>query len=1031
VAEEAGQGALLSAVRGPWTGGYTSTVPSFMARPDQLWGSPTGSDTNSSRNVFIDPFTGGVSRRSGCDILIDTVDGNWAEVTGLLNAKWGAKARKMIAIDSTTLTNTYPTLACLYSEDTNASFPTADSGFPGTLWVNDNGTRYSLLSEFTNNTNYSNAPSSHASASGYTFKMTPICIDSGDGVYNRGQLTGTASTDKFMQQYLCCGSRSALATQNWVYFPNLRATPWRWNKAVNISGTEILRGFPTGAFPPLFGPLATTPSASTSNTSWSDGDTFYLSVIFQFEDGSWSLPFIPRATNTILTSGNGLVTVGTIGGTSKYQYLTYSNVAIGPQGTVARAIVRSEKQTRTATTDNITVSPLDLRVIGVLRNNTQTSYVDYAGNDSSLLEDDDVVRFDYMLPRRARYIGTGDQRAIIGYTLPNTGAIMLAPVSSSSNTSYDFNTADDAGAIFSSSHAYYVRITSTDLELRCGNESSARDTTAVTGNTKLFSLATYDTVEKMVDVINTTVIADVCNKWKAQLAPGIDPTMPTASLTKTTMDIACTTTDASTTVTSAALFGPVGVGMKVAGTSITAGTYVVSKASASSLTLSTAAANPGAGAVTLTFYQSTGDADAVTGATYGYMRAFNPAWPLLLHMKPSAFPDYATPDKTSIYFSVSSPGAATAGVSLAPNNFVVGNRRITHSSPRSNMPRCCMGIVDIEGAAIVAFNDGIHMFANQRGANTGDDFDYRMFSVNDTRGCISYLGLIAGNGWAAYPTTQGIVVTDKNRREFVISGDIFNSSDDTGDLAYEIKTSGAAASGDLDDQYFSMAVMGSKLVVAVRANPANSFDARVLSYDFSPGVDASGVEELLNPETKVAYIWNPPTVFNVGTLSGMSPIGAMGSIRNTLGRVDYIAYDTNYGTGDGRIDRINTGALDNNVAGGQGSLTFVAYAVTAPVVPSDYMSLSPQTVEATHIRANSNGTVQMLFANDQVPTFNTTYPRLLATNALKVQYQKQVLPIDQTQRGKTDMLWMQWYCDQNVTSSRLWRLVLRYAELEN
>jgi len=496
------------------------------------------------------------------------------------------------------------------------------------------------------------------------------------------------------------------------------------------------------------------------------------------------------------------------------------------------------------------------------------------------------------------------------------------------------------------------------------------------------------------------------------------------------MDIACTTTDASTTVTSAALFGPVGVGMKVAGTSITAGTYVVSKASASSITISTAAANPGAGAVTLTFYQSTGDADAVTGATYGYMRAFNPAWPLLLHMKPSAFPDYSTPDKTSIYFSVSSPGAATAGVSLAPNNFVVGNRRITHSSPRSNMPRCCMGIVDIEGAAIVAFNDGIHMFANQRGANTGDDFDYRMFSVNDTRGCISYLGLMAGNGWAAYPTTQGIVVTDKNRREFVISGDIFNSSDNTGDLAYEIKKSSAAASADLDDQYFSMAVMGSKLVVAVRTDPSTnsgSPEGRVLSYDFSPGVDASGVEELLNPETKVAYIWNPPAIFNVAT--GATPISAMGSIRESTGRTDYIAYDTNGGTGDGRMDVINTNSSDN-------AQQYIVYAVTAPVVPSDYMSLSPQAVEATHLRRNSNGSVQIDFANDQVPNFSVTVPptgwaRALATIAAKTQYQKQVLPIDQAQRGKTDMFWMQWDCNQNVSTSRLWRLVLRYTELEN
>jgi hypothetical protein len=110
--------------------------------------------------------------------------------------------------------------------------------------------------------------------------------------------------------------------------------------------------------------------------------------------------------------------------------------------------------------------------------------------------------------------------------------------------------------------------------------------------------------------------------------------------------------------------------------------------------------------------------------------------------------------------------------------------------------------------------------------------------------------------------------------------------------------------------------------------------------------------------------------------------------------------------------------------------------VTSPVVPSDYMSLSPQSVEATHLRRNSNGTVQINFANDQVPNFSVTVPptgyaRALATIAAKTQYQKQVLPIDQAQRGKTDMFWLQWYCDQNVSTSRLWRLVLRYTELES
>ena len=40
--------------------------------------------------------------------------------------------------------------------------------------------------------------------------------------------------------------------------------------------------------------------------------------------------------------------------------------------------------------------------------------------------------------------------------------------------------------------------------------------------------------------------------------------------------------------------------------------------------------------------------------------------------------------------------------------------------------------------------------------------------------------------------------------------------------------------------------------------------------------------------------------------------------------------------------------------------------------------------------------------------------------------------IDQKQRGKTDMFWAQWYCDDlAVDTSKLWRLVLEYGEVES
>jgi len=1039
--------ASLTATRGPWKGGYTSSKVQFLASPDQLTGSPDGSDTNSSRDCVIDPVTGGVSRRSGVTILNDTVDVNKAEVAGILDFVPinSLKTRKLFAIDSPSLDNGYPTLAGLFGEDSNhnpaSGFPTTDIGTPATIWLNSTNSaavaggntlkNYSLLSEFANGVTYSNSPSTKATAADYRLRVVPIWYESGDGVYNRGALTGTAGTDKFNQKLLACGSRGGLQTQNWYYSPNLRATPWRWNKQFNESstvGTSTVRIYPTGPLPPLWPFDVAVGTLSANDSSWSAGDTFFISVVFQFEDGSYSAPFIPRAINATLTNGLGFVTVGTIASGSKYKYLSYTNIPLGPEGTVARILLRTPKQNRTAVTDAVTVSPLDLRVLGVLRNNTQDDYDDYAGDDNSLLEDEDVVRVDYTMPRRARYIGTGDQRVLISYTLPNTAAILLAPTGVT--TAHDRNNPDTSDNCYSATGSY-VRITSTQLELHY-NGGAAAPNFGGGGNAKAFVFATYDTLDKLVDAINATVVGDNCKAWSAQLAPGTDGTMPSSSLTLTTMDVAVTGTSTTTLAGTASAIAPIGVGMKVGGTNIVAGSYVQSK-TPTTVTISTA--TTGAPGATTTFYSCTGDTESISGGTQGYIRAFSSTFPLLLHMKPSAFPGYATPDKSSVYFTVSSPGAATSGISLAPNSWLAGNRRLPHASPRQLHARSCTGIVDIEGAAIVAYSDGIHMFANQRGANSGEDFDYRLFTVNDTRGCISYLGLTAGNGWAAYPTPEGIVITDKNRREFVISGDIYNASDGTGDLTYEIGKSAASVASDSDDQHFSMAVRGSKLVVGVRGSA--TVKARFLEYDFSPGIEASGVEELLNPETKKSYIWSPPAIYNNDAAAGncITP-GAMGSIRNASGRIDYISYDTLASGLGGRIDSLNATFTDNGYIG------YTTDAVVAPFVSADFKLLVPQRIEATHrTQEGAFNATYLQFANDQIPTFNATLQRLLKRpnfqfpNTSHTMFQRQIIPIDQTQRSKTDCFWVKWtlttFPSGSFIPDRIWQLVLQYDELEN
>lgn len=1018
--------ANLAVDRGPWKGGYSDSVPPFMAKPDQLVGLQ-GVPYNGSRDAVIDPYTGGVGRRFGCATLNDTVV-NGAEVSGLLNDKWSARCRKLFAIDSPSISDGYPTLAALYGNDT---------GKRGTIYINATETgatnnalkNYSLLEEFRYGAPaYTNLASTTGS-SNYRMKVVPMFYDSGLGLYNRGSTDWSSvggTYNRLRQQILCAGSRSVLQTQNWLYAPNLYGTPWRWNKRFNYdesSTSQDVRIFPTGAWSPLFPPQLDTLPTAINGSTWVEGDTFYVSVVFQFEDGSYSMPCLPRPIQgSLLTSGLGLVTVGTITATptNKYPYLRYKNIPIGPEGTVARILLRTPKQNRTAVTDTITVSPLDLRVLGVLRNNTQTTYDDYNGDDNSLLEDNEVVRYDHVLPRRARYIGTGDQRAIVSYTLPNNAAIMVAPAGVAS--SYSLNVADNDNAAYTST-GYYVRITDTELQLHANNGVAPNAGVNYLG----FAFATYATLQRLVDAINSTSTASACKQWVAQLAPGIDGSLSSTYLVPTFFPtvLNCTTGGvASTTVTTTTgSFANIPVGARFDAVGATAGSLVTAKVSNTQITISQPATL--AAGTTGYFYSDTGDEGfVVSGLFGGYVRAFCPAMPMVVYVQNTAFPKYETPDKLSVYFTGASPGAATSGVSLAPNNFYAGNRRLPHESPRKEQARYCVGVVDIEGAAVVAYTDGIQMFANVRGANSGEDFDYRLFTINDTRGCISETSLVSGNGWAAYATGEGIVVTDKNRREFVISGDIFNPTMDTGCLASQIAISKKQSALDADTHSIPMAVMGSRLYVGFADINLN---ACVIHYDFSPGVEASGVEELVNPETKGSYIWSPPAFYNYLGYYGLGvTVGAMGSVTTSGGRKDYVGYNHNPGTADGCIHQINTGSTDRGES-------FEARAIAAPFMSQAFRSISPQRIEVLVKTASGATTDSVAFAVNQTPTFSTAAPyvRVLTDDASKTLFNRVSLNIDQGQRARTDVFWARWNGAVPNTGTRIWKMTLQYDETEN
>lgn len=1048
---------LHETTRGPWTDGYTSSVEPFMAGVNQIVGETEGADDNSSRDVVLDPFTGALLKRNGAVIQNDsilTASSSYNEDVGILPNKWSASARKLFALDSPSLSDGFPTTAVLYGNDstkrgtiyvasTNAGLTTAQKN-------------YALLEEFADGVTYSNDPATDTGTSKYRLKVVPTFVDSGAGLYNRGAY-------EFHRNFLTSGSRGVLQTQNWLYAPNYYGNPFRWNKRFNESsaiGSETVRIYPTGPWQPLFPPSLSIPAYSTGDNAWVDGDTFYYSVLYQFEDGSYSAPFIPRAVNAKLASGLGYYTVGTPTGSSSahsYKYVKWDNIPLGPAGTVARVLLRTPKQTRTSSSDTVTVTPLDLRIVAVINNNRETTYYDYAGDDNSLVEDADVVRLDHVLPRRARYIGTGDQRAVISHTLPNQSAIMLAPLraKSSASSTYEYNRVDTSNDLYTS-NGYYFKIVSSNVAIGffiTYVKLYAMSAAGVATSATHYISTSATTLQDLVDEINATTTSSNCGKWCAQLAPGVDGSLSIASLSPTCLEVAgviATNASKVVVVSSQAIADLIPIGAVFSnentgggmGSTFDADTYVVSK-SGTTITLSKASSATTTRASS--FSSDTGDNGYITydsGESYGaravgYVRCFGPSFPGVMYTRPFDFADdqyyqestALTPDRTSVYFTLSSPGETKSGTSLAPNAWVSGNRRMPHSSPNQTLSRRTMGIVDIEGAALIAYSDGIYMLANQRGSNTGEDEDTRLFTVNDTRGCISYRGIVSGHGWAAYATLDGIVVTDKSRREFTISKSIYNRSTGAGDLAYEVAKSSAAAASDTDDQYLVLAVLGNKLAVACRyqqlfAGPSLSDASKVIYYDFSPGIEASGIDELVGGELSKTYGWSAPCIYNFHHTNHI--VAALGTVfKTTLG--EYAAIDSNGGgSGDGRIDRINYGSYDNSVA-------ITAYAVIPPVLPSDFALIKPQVVEVTHVTPAGSGTeTKIEFSNTQGPSFATAlYRKLPSDAATKSRFNKQVIPIDSTQRVVTDCFWTRWICAAASSSNRIWRVVIRYGEAKN
>lgn len=990
---------------GPFTRAVSSVEPHLA---------PAECIAAGSLNYLVDPVAGGAFKRSGSSIVGDTVDGvTGAAVAGITESapEWIPARLRSFKSDALAdgASGGYPTPSVLYRREASATtWPAVDDGVFGTEYVRRAAANYVALSEFGVNC-YPTGGKAHGAEIKY--KVAPFWYESGDGGYSRG-------ATEYSRRFFCSGSWSTIDAGRWRYYPSLRGTPLRWDGGCNDSSASIrnsIRVTPTGPLPPAWMPslAATTSIAAASRTSeypWKDGDAFFFSIIYQFEDGSWSAPVIPRPKTTYLSTsaatpalvdGYGWFVAGTIGGGNYYKTVNWTNLPVPPAGVTATALLRTRKMNFAAATDAVTVDISDLRICGVIKDRTQTSFVDSLADDDGLLLDADVVRYDTICPPRARHLGTGDNHVIAGYTLPNPLAIQLTISGVTAN--YDMNL-DEASTNISGTTVPLYRVTATGLEIGLTTAGTAIAASLV------IDWATFDTMQSVVDRINATKVAEGYGQWRAQLAPGVDPSAKSANLARTTITSSSSTSSASNSlIVDDATYDAVPLGYYIYDSNGKVnGLYVTGKlgGASGSKTLQLNSAGTAGSAAALVFYADCGDAACVTTAgSKGWIRVFGPSYPQgFVYFKRSALAGYDKPAKDRLYFTSSSPGAASTGVSLAANLWVASNRR-----DGVNDSGQVMGIVDIQGAAVIAYRKRIALFINERGSNTAEDFDYRIQTINDSRGCISPWSVVGVNGCAVYATNVGLCATDKSKREIGLTADIYQPIRGNGDMSYEFPKCVAAAASDSPDCWLSGAVWGNRLVYAYRVS-ASAYLFSV--YDFSLGTDALGLESLANPDSRRPYGWSSSCKLQNGT-SQLGP-RAMGAVSASDGLRLYGALNDNAGTTDGRVDQLFTGATDNG-------FTITASLVTKTVVESPQSRFSAQNMTVLHKTVNATAGLTLTRALGSSAAY-------VLSNATGRDYVQETVQLTQDSRSPANYLKLQLDDNSADVGGLIWRVDL---EVEN
>jgi hypothetical protein len=622
---------------------------------------------------------------------------------------------------------------------------------------------------------------------------------------------------------------------------------------------------------------------------WRGRDRFLYSVAYRFEDGSVWAPCTPRLPNDILPSGFNMFTLNAAVPNTAYASVLWSNIPIGPHGTKSRLLLRSPKVAADSETQSLDLNPFDLRVIWEIEDNSTTSYTDSFANDYSLQPDEAgaFVRFDHIMPPRSRYIFGGDMRLCHAYGSQNPCAIILAPTGFT--TTMDGNLPDTSATAYDSTAQYFF-ITSQSGANGLWLQGSS-------GGSSFIDFATYNTLQKLVDRINTSLVSDNGKEWRAQLAPEANPDASCVNtLTPHFRRISANavTSGQPTIINTAGGLSDVPVGARVDSTPtrFAAGAYVLRIDSDTQLTMSsnaTGSSDP----LTVDFMSNTGD-DSV-GIAYA-QRAIANSLPGFIYFN-KTYLDAIPTQKSTVWMTTASPGSNKS----AANCF--SGKEANRFTPPGN-PGISMGGAGVENGFVLPFGNSVYVVKNTRDTGSGVDEEYRLEALNESRGCCAWNTVAAGNRFAAYLTPEGVCAADLDR-EILLSEAVFLHYPATGALAYEIPKCIAATASDNDTAYASMRIMRSQLWLSYRSALAPTRPDRQLVYDFSSGHESSGLKGLMRDSTS-PWGWSVPLV---------RAVTAMVEARRSDGSHLYGWNEANAGsTGDGRIDELEISDTDNGTA---------------------------------------------------------------------------------------------------------------------